>query len=188
MDDIFSALDPATAAEIFSRLFGPDGLVKTLGSTVILATQSGSYLFHRPKTSLTPQLVQFFGSADRVILITSDGTVEVQSDDDDTAFQRQVEEYLAEDEVLAKRLQDARQEQNSSPSNSQSGPAFKEPDPVEEICEINRQQGDLSLYWFFIKTIGVVKSAIWLVLTAMLSTAEKFPGMNRKYDACRVAL
>lgn len=122
--------------------------------------------------------MQFFSAADRIVLITSDGTVEVQTESHDTAFQRQVEEILADDEELAKKLQDARRGQES-PSAPLRLVSEGEP-PAEVISEAIRQQGDLSLYWFFIKTIGVVKSAIWFVLTIMLSTTEKFPGMTFK--------
>lgn len=120
--------------------------------------------------------MQFFNAADRIVLITSDGTVEVQSESHDTAFRRQVEEILADDKALAKKLEDARLEKNTAPANFQE--ASETPASVDEIFEMNRQYGDLSLYWFFVKTIGIVKSAIWFVLTVMLSTAEKFPGKN----------
>lgn len=183
LDDIFSALDPTTAAEIFSRLFGPDGLIKTLGGTVILATQSGSYFSKWYKISLTRNSVQFFGAADRIVLITSDGTLEVQSEGHDTAFQRQVEELLADDEELAKKVEDARREQDSP--SAAPRPVLEDAPPTDVISETNRRHGDLSLHWFFIKTIGVFKSAIWFVLTVMLSTTEKFPGMKR--NACHIS-
>lgn len=44
LDDIFTALDRATSAEIFSRLFGANGVFKRSMSTVIIATHSGTLL------------------------------------------------------------------------------------------------------------------------------------------------
>lgn len=38
LDDMFSAIDPATASLIFDRLFGPDGMVRQWSCTVIMTT------------------------------------------------------------------------------------------------------------------------------------------------------
>lgn len=42
LDDVLSALDRPTAEAIFSRLFGPNGLLKKSNTTIILATHSGN--------------------------------------------------------------------------------------------------------------------------------------------------
>lgn len=49
LDDIFSSIDRETAHVIFDRLFGEDGLMRTTGSTVILATHCVEHheRFHR---------------------------------------------------------------------------------------------------------------------------------------------
>lgn len=41
VDDIFAALDRKTAAKIFARLFGPNGLLRQSQTTVVMATHSG---------------------------------------------------------------------------------------------------------------------------------------------------
>lgn len=38
MDDVFSALDHRTSNTILDRLLGPDGILRALGTTVIIAT------------------------------------------------------------------------------------------------------------------------------------------------------
>lgn len=43
LDDLFSALDRPTANAIFRNLFGANGLLTTLKSTVVLATHSGKH-------------------------------------------------------------------------------------------------------------------------------------------------
>lgn len=40
-DDVLSGLDAVTEAAVFQRVFGRDGLLCQLGTTVILATHSG---------------------------------------------------------------------------------------------------------------------------------------------------
>jgi ATP-binding cassette, subfamily C (CFTR/MRP), member 1 len=41
LDDVLSAIDAKTEKLIVDRLFGENGIFKTLGSTVILATHAG---------------------------------------------------------------------------------------------------------------------------------------------------
>lgn len=43
MDDVFSALDHRTSQTILERLLGPDGILRTLGTTVVMATHSREY-------------------------------------------------------------------------------------------------------------------------------------------------
>jgi ATP-binding cassette subfamily C (CFTR/MRP) protein 1 len=40
LDDVLSAIDGGTESLIVERLFGKNGILKTLGSTVILATHA----------------------------------------------------------------------------------------------------------------------------------------------------
>lgn len=44
LDDILSGLDAATEEEIFASILGPTGLLRRLGTTVILATHAGMSL------------------------------------------------------------------------------------------------------------------------------------------------
>jgi ATP-binding cassette subfamily C (CFTR/MRP) protein 1 len=41
LDDIFSGLDRATVELLFERLWGSDGLLRRMGTTVIFATHGG---------------------------------------------------------------------------------------------------------------------------------------------------
>jgi ATP-binding cassette subfamily C (CFTR/MRP) protein 1 len=54
LDDVFSALDLATAITIFDRLLGPSGVLRQLGSTTILATSDTGNL----------------GQADNLVILT----------------------------------------------------------------------------------------------------------------------
>lgn len=42
LDDVLSGLDGETSQAIYSRLFGTEGLLRRLGSTVVFATHSGA--------------------------------------------------------------------------------------------------------------------------------------------------
>lgn len=46
LDDVLTGLDRATERHMLDTIFGPDGLLKKLKSTVILATNSGKPCVH----------------------------------------------------------------------------------------------------------------------------------------------
>jgi ATP-binding cassette subfamily C (CFTR/MRP) protein 1 len=48
LDDVLAGLDRATERHILNAVFAPDGLLKNLNSTIILATSSGSTLHATP--------------------------------------------------------------------------------------------------------------------------------------------
>lgn len=41
LDDIFSGLDNTTEQNLFTRVFGPDGIIRRLNLTTVLATHAG---------------------------------------------------------------------------------------------------------------------------------------------------
>ena len=41
LDDVFSGLDADTEEHIFNKVFGPEGMLRRLGTTVILVTHAG---------------------------------------------------------------------------------------------------------------------------------------------------
>ena len=41
-DDVFSGLDKMTQKNVFGRVFGPEGLLRRWGTTVVLGTHAGS--------------------------------------------------------------------------------------------------------------------------------------------------
>ena len=42
LDDVFSGMDATTEHLVFSRLLGPQGLLRKSGTTVIIATHAGN--------------------------------------------------------------------------------------------------------------------------------------------------
>ncbi|XWW94538.1 hypothetical protein V2A60_002481 [Cordyceps javanica] len=63
VDDIFSSVDPDTAATIFERLFGPKGLVRQWNCTVVMSTNR----------------LELLDFADQIYLFSKDGRVTLQN-------------------------------------------------------------------------------------------------------------
>ena len=53
LDDVFSGMDGSTSTEVSERLIGPAGLLRTLGSTVVLVTSNRKIPGHLPLSMLT---------------------------------------------------------------------------------------------------------------------------------------
>lgn len=62
LDDVFSGLDGSTQHRVCQSVFGPDGLLRSRGTTAIICTHS----------------THFLSVADRVVALSSDGTIAEQ--------------------------------------------------------------------------------------------------------------
>ena len=179
LDDIFSSLDLTTADMMFHRVFGKDGLIRKWNPTVILTTHSGKrsiilfYFFSLGLTLIKSE--EYFPFADRVLAIGSDGLVTVRTDVRSPEFLSTLRDTTAR--------HDGHLEQPDAPQAS-SGEEIQDKDlasnaPIEEEeGDPARQRGDFWLYIFFLKTIGAVRTLIWLFLTISTVVIEKFPGMG----------
>lgn len=106
-------------------------------------------------------------------MIDSDGLVKVRADVRSPVFLSTLRNTTAQHDGHI-------EEPNAGPESS--GEVIQEKDqapraPVEEEGDPARQRGDFWLYVFFLKTIGAVRTLIWLFLTISTVVIEKFPGL-----------
>lgn len=116
---------------------------------------------------------EYFPFADRVLFIDSDGLVKVRAE-------VRSPEYLSTLRNTTAQYNDHGELPDAGPASS--GEEIQEKEqaldaPVEEEGDSARQRGDFWLYVFFLKTIGAVRTLIWLLLTISTVVIEKFPGM-----------
>lgn len=116
--------------------------------------------------------MDLFYRADRVILIDSEGAVVMHDDLDDAEFRSQLKETI---EKVCEEEQRHRSTESVefSPLPKAKGMVPSEAENGEQAV---RQRGDLRLYLFFLRTVGMIKSCFWLVFTAVAMVIEKFPG------------
>ncbi|KAL3417369.1 ABC multidrug transporter [Phlyctema vagabunda] len=161
LDDVFSALDRETEASIIDRLFGDHGILRDRDTTVVLATNSSRHL----------------EVADRVIIISAEGSIAF-----DGTYEHlknappsvtsllppsvlPTEKRIGEDEMLVKR-------------NKQSL------DPMsEKIEDLTRKVGDLSVYRYYIKSIGGARTALFLVVSILAVFCRLFSQLWLKWWA-----
>ncbi|KAI9725099.1 MAG: hypothetical protein M1828_003440 [Chrysothrix sp. TS-e1954] len=132
LDDVLTGLDPATEQDVSAAIFGPNGLVRRLKSTVIMATSSTHHL-------------QF---ADHVVVLDEGGRVT-----QDLAAQ----EYLCNKNHEAQTCKDngsprTRITKHESFDVTSSEPAI--PISGEDAAGTKRQMGDIKAYTFYSRTAG----------------------------------
>jgi len=172
LDDIFSAIDPKTEALIVERLFGASGLFKKLGSTVILATHA-SKLPNCVQPAATDRfIVKHLPLADNILVLGADGGMIERG-----AFQ----------ELRGRNLELINSVMNQEPqpstdddvADSQDGHGHKIPVAVKvnptSDNEMTRRIGDLSVYNYYLKSIGW-RIAVANAVTALIWTlGSNFP-------------
>lgn len=143
LDDMISALDPTTASFIVKHLFGPDGLLKSQGRTLIMATHSGMcIIFDGESSEKSPNLtfsVQYSSVADQVLMVDLEGNV--------TA------------EIGQSRLPDLEEDDSADPETPRAKvQAVTVPKEVvqlqNEVTFYNSPSGDFKLYPFFLQEVS----------------------------------
>ncbi|KAJ5633110.1 ABC transporterintegral membrane type 1 [Penicillium lividum] len=154
LDDVMSALDAKTQELIIQRLFSHDGVFRQLGTTVVLTTHNSRHL----------------EIADNVVSLTSDGRLDIQTTG--------IETFHNKDFWQARQYSDSQsQDDNNNNLNDQSSIIASNSDPINDIEDMDRtrQIGDLSVYYYYARTVGPVLCAVFLVGHALLAFAENFP-------------
>lgn len=143
-DDILSGLDADTEAQVFQRVFGPDGLIKKRGATAVLSTHA----------------VNYSPSADFIIALGEGTVVEQGTFNDLLANQK----YVHSLGIMAR----DRQNPSASPSGTTptadsglAGPLLKTDKTVESQARSSdvqddaaRATGDWSVYKHYYNSIG----------------------------------
>jgi ATP-binding cassette, subfamily C (CFTR/MRP), member 1 len=155
LDDTFSGLDNETQDQIFTRLLGPQGLLRKLGTTTLLATHQ----LHRLQ------------SADQIFVV-GDGLIQEQGS---------LTELRARDGYLSQLLEthqlDRREDQEPE---EQRVKLRKEIDPQQTPLDIEtlRPLGDLQVYKHYFTAVGWLNTAGFFVMIAAFAFFSRFPGKH----------
>lgn len=142
-DDVLSGLDADTEEHVFSRVFGPDGLIKRRNATAVLCTHS---IRHLP-------------SADHIVAMGSDGTIVEQGKFIDLVANQKYVHSLG---VKAKSSESGYQTAKASFEVEQiaQDPLLRaktttEVNAVTAEHDPSRMNGDRTVYKHYIQSIGV---------------------------------
>ncbi|KAI9848831.1 MAG: hypothetical protein M1837_006347 [Sclerophora amabilis] len=159
LDDVLSGLDPTTEENLFSDLFGPQGLFKQQGTTVILATNA----VHR------------VSYADHIIALGNQGKIVEQGT---FANLNSTSGYV---HSLSLRNQSSK-EKTKAEIIPATEAVIDLPATVSPI-DPTRRTGDLTTYKYYIDKIGWLSSLLFLVLCALFVFGLTFPQIWVKWWA-----
>lgn len=153
LDDVFSALDSNTSQVVFSRLLGDTGILKRGDTTILLTTHA----------------VEYLPWADSIIVLN----------------QGKVLHYASIEDLRSSAYPEVYKSQYNSPASFAQGgahgelavqqPQAKVPSPVVLAHDLSRKTGDLSLYKFYLDSVGPMLFVIWLIFAAGYIFSGKIP-------------
>ncbi|KAH8700509.1 putative multidrug resistance protein [Talaromyces proteolyticus] len=166
LDDIFSGLDATTERHVVQRCLGSNGLVKRWGMTVVLATHS---------TRVLPL-------ADHIIVLDENGTVSESGPYSSLVTAGGYVERIDKQRIhqLQQQADEDEDEKNKEPTLSRSpklgqqdksSPPTKKPPAVPDAPP----QPDLTVYQFYLKTIGIWPMMTFLFLASLWAFLSVFP-------------
>ncbi|KAM3492211.1 hypothetical protein MY3957_004498 [Beauveria namnaoensis] len=155
VDDIFSSVDPETAAAIFGNLFGPEGMVRQWNCTVIMSTNR----------------LELLDYANQVYQFDKNGRVELQSDDWEAASVASDRSgHASNDEDEDDGQQHAVRNEDTEPPQIKAKNEENEGEPLRNV-----KTGDLALYSYFLSSAGIFPILGWTLLVMIAAVGEWSP-------------
>lgn len=154
LDDVFSGLDTISEDRVFSRLLGKNGLLRRLGTTVILVTHAAHRLSY----------------ADNIIALTNQGTISEQGKFEDLMAARGYVASLAARHVS---------EDGDTPQEEAAVVKAKIGDDTARqnaADDLQRPIGNWATYKYYFTSAGWRNVGIWTGLMVCYSMLLKFPG------------
>ncbi|KAK2865449.1 hypothetical protein FQN49_003561 [Arthroderma sp. PD_2] len=153
LDDVLTGLDRGTERHILDQVFRPDGLLKRLKSTVILATNSASHL-------------RF---ADNIIFLNEKGGI---------ARQGTLESLSAADEDIQRLASHSQAATTFRPEPELSEDVLHELEILEDPeLETGRKTGDMKVYAYYVKNAGWWTISLYLIACGFFVFGVTFPSL-----------
>jgi ATP-binding cassette subfamily C (CFTR/MRP) protein 1 len=147
LDDVMSGLDANSEETIFTKLLGPDGLLRKDGRTVIFATNA----LHR------------LSSADHIIVLAADGTIAEQGP------------YSRLGSSVAAYVQAAKSEVRHNHDKPVTLAIPVEAVTDTQVEGQQRRTGDFTIYKYYAKSVGMLNLALFFAFGAVFVFALIFP-------------
>ncbi|KAJ5180006.1 hypothetical protein N7492_003216 [Penicillium capsulatum] len=157
LDEVLAGLDQTTEAEVFRRVFGPDGWIRRWKTTAVLFTHSAMHL----------------ASADHIIALGKDGSLHEHGKLPGSAECTKVNSSVSGD-------QKAPLSDDTDPAASEKtlvGPDEGKEKPSNEVHDHARRLGDFRVYKHYFGTIRPATLALFMFSCVLFGFGESFPTM-----------
>ncbi|KIW17984.1 hypothetical protein PV08_02270 [Exophiala spinifera] len=165
LDDTFSGLDAESEGTIFRSLLGKGGLLRQLGTTILLATHAAHRLSY----------------ADYIIVLSAQGTISEEGTFSELMSSEGYISILAarhKPEVESVTLENKILSRNSKPANENRGDYSQEMVPT---------LGDIQVYKYYFGAIGWLNTAAFVCLIMSFAFFSRFPDAWMKFWTSAVA-
>ncbi|RHZ73317.1 hypothetical protein CDV55_106015 [Aspergillus turcosus] len=154
VDDALSGLDRRTERQVFNQVFGKQGLMRQLDSTVVLGTHS-NYLLP---------------DADQIIVLGSEGKIDRQGSFNSLRSGNSYIQKLLIEEYTATHPEDSTETNNA---------LLTQEDPVQapRTDLKDRQTGEWSVYVYYLQAAGKSNSMFFLICVAIVAFCYNFPNL-----------
>lgn len=152
-----------TEQHVFTGIFGKDGLLAQLGTTIILATHGGKLGPLRVETRTYMNLVHRLSEADHIVVLGKNGQILEQGSYSSLSIS---EDYV---QSLAK-TEDGTGIKKNSESQTQAREQPMVPPPQVGTTDSSRQTGDWKIYVYYSKSLGLLGLAAFSLLVAVECT------------------
>ncbi|KAJ9480943.1 hypothetical protein VN97_g12573 [Penicillium thymicola] len=163
LDDIFSGLDADTEEKVFQQVFGPDGLLKQRGSTVVLCTHS----------------IKHLRTADHIIVLGNGTIIEQGSFDKLTASQGYVQRLglkgSSDNAASAEKMTSNKSPQESKPEMLHTTITNTSSTAPGDDDDASRQIGDKTVYKLYFKSMGWILAGCSLIFSVLFGFFTNFP-------------
>ncbi|KAH7145722.1 P-loop containing nucleoside triphosphate hydrolase protein [Dactylonectria estremocensis] len=163
-DDVFSGLDNHTAQRVFKNVFDQNGLLRRFGTTVILATQSSSFL----------------SSADLFLCLEGDGKLSEQRTLDHLRDSGEYTKALVKNNV-GFASSDHGDSIELVERNNATGDNPKDKPAKDQQLDKRRQLGDRAVYRYYFGSIGYSFVYTLIALEIVWAFLESFPTVWLKF-------
>ncbi|KAK2813402.1 hypothetical protein FQN50_000718 [Emmonsiellopsis sp. PD_5] len=167
LDDVFRGLDTDTENRVFNSLFGREGLLRRYRATVIFTTSATNRLPY----------------ADHIIALNSKGQILEQGSFDDLSL---TQGYVSSF-TLAPAHWDSTFNDETDDTEKHTKSVLHAPDPLSSLdpqsAEASRRTGDIAIYSQYIKSVGRLPFAIFIVTLSIFAFAFSFPTLWVKWWA-----
>lgn len=170
LDDVFSGLDPVTDARVAQSLFGPQGLMRQPGKTVVLASHSRELARSMARTikMLINMAAHSLHLADQIVVLSADGNIaQVGTLDQLVATNAFVQS------AYQKRHGDAERSDEEIKAQAQT---FK----YEEVASMpstammhSTKSG--TVYWHYFNSLGTINVYLFFFLGLAFTFTLRFP-------------
>ncbi|KAK3903084.1 ABC transporter type 1, transmembrane domain-containing protein [Staphylotrichum tortipilum] len=152
LDDVFSALDGDTETRLFRNLFGPEGLFRQTNTAVVLVTNC----------------TQFFPAADQIVILEGGG---VKAHGNWEAIK-----HHASSSISKFSLQEHQADHIDDPAKASSPATSRQLQATQEArVDLARNTGDLGLYRYYFRFVGMSNLALLAGFTASYSLFITLP-------------